>query len=107
MLTKLPIVTVIPAVPAIEGRAASLVCEPLLPPETGGGSVVAPPPPPANTYIYVPANPAVYTGVETRTQVSVVPAGYVCEIGTYFLPDPTFPGGLVPVIENRCYWEYP
>jgi hypothetical protein len=108
MLTKPAIVTIIPAVQAVEYQPASLTCI-IKPPLVDG----EPPPPPTDpdtlVYLYVPSNPLVYVS-ETRTPGSLpAPAGYVCDLEPqlYFIPDPLLPGGETPVYEIRCRWTYP
>lgn len=108
MLRKLAAVTVIPAIQAVEGHPASLVCVPPAPPNQGGGTTLPQPSPPAVIYLYVPNNPnnpaageVIYYGPPPA------PAGYVCYLETLFVPDPTFPGGLTPVTRTNCYWTYP
>lgn len=114
MLTKTPILTFVPAVAGQPFKAASLVCTPNPPaPDTGP---VVPPAPPVGSgdatlyYVYVPVNPVNPAAGETRQPASVHPgAGYTCDVTPqqYFLADPSFPGGLMPVFERRCSWSYP
>jgi hypothetical protein len=134
MLTKPYTVTVIPSVPGVPGSAESLVCTPAPPViEPGSPSPVPSPgspssPPPTNSgggttlpsgssasggtgqliYLYVPNNPSDPAAGEVRTPyISPAPAGYTCQTGIFYLPDPIFPGAVTPVYETRGYWTYP
>lgn len=122
MLVKRAITTLVtPAVEAVEGHAASLVCTPPPPAVEPEAPPPAPPPPvPGNPpdpvvtyYVYVPNNPNDFSAGEVRTPLfdppDDPPAGYTCDIvpTLYYVPDPSFPGGTMPVYEQRCYWNYP
>lgn len=116
MLRKQYLVTVIPAVEAVEGQPASLVCTPPPPPADPGGPPPPPPPPPppeyptagSTIYLYVPNNPTDESAGQVRTEsVAPEPAGYTCFTGIYYVPDPADPKLLQPVYETRCDWNYP
>jgi hypothetical protein len=114
-LRKQFLVTVIPAVEAVEGQSASLVCVVPPPPTDTGGSTGTDPPPTsggeAETYYYVPNDPNDPLAGEVRTPGTYPPewTGYTCEIdpSVHYIPDPNFPNGVQPVYERRCYWNYP
>lgn len=108
-LRKLARTTVIPSRPGQPYIPPSTVCTPPPPPNDGGGGL-PPNPPPTGYYVYQPVDPNNPLAGETRAYFAGHPGGgYVCDTvpQMYFVPDPTFPGGLTPVYERRCYWTYP
>lgn len=90
MLRKPTIVTVTPAVPGREFKAATHTCYSVPPPGSGGDSDPPPDPPPAGSVVPPAGFPIVLQNVAGIRTVSVAPApvGYVCRYETVIIYTP-------------------
>lgn len=106
-LRKTPLVTVIPADPGQPYRAPSTVCTPPPPDDNSGGNPPSNPGTGDSIYLHVPNDPGDPNAGSTMVDaLAPAPPGYTCGYATAFVPDPLFPGGLIPVIGIHCYWNY-